>query len=550
MAQFAGRAYVEMGVEGQAAFRRAFASMEAQIKKFSAQVQMVGRVGFGAIGNSLNMLSRMMRSLIGQATALGAAFGISVGITDAIRNASTLEETLNKFNVVFGQNARSMQAWGDQFAATMGRSRSEVLGFMADAQSLVIPMGVDPAAAAEMSRNLTQLSYDLASFHNAADVDAFEALRSAIVGESEPMKRFGVIVNETAMKAELLKQGLDPQTANDAQKAMARYNIILAGTAQAQGDVDRSSMSFANQLKALQAGWVEVSTAIGTAFLPYATMLIDMLKDLLVNLDLNATGVDNSARVFNLLGQTLAYVNTPLDIAIRAFHGLRAGLSFIIGMAASATDIFLGLFRVLVNNPLTRRTFGADVVQNIDNIAKEVQATVQRIRDENRDQMQTSLNELTNPDNLGQKALDQFRDQMSTLRSAYEAESKAQAANLADATEAQDLTAEGTSKAADKVRATFEQFSGIDLMKAAAPGAEAVREGAEDVSATARDATQQAVQLAQPQALEATSTAAFEKFRENAMNQQLVLERQQAAFLQKIAKALTNPAAAFVEFAL
>jgi hypothetical protein len=87
-------------------------------------------------------------------------------------------------------------------------------------------------------------------------------------------------------------------------------------------------------------------------------------------------------------------------------------------------------------------------------------------------------------------------------------------------------------------------------MKAAAPGAEAVREGAEDVSATARDATQQAVQLAQPQALEATSTAAFEKFRENAMNQQLVLERQQAAFLQKIAKALTNPAAAFVEFAL
>jgi hypothetical protein len=547
---FAGRAYVEMGVTGQAAFKAAFAQMQSSVRQFQLGIQQVGASAFRGVIGSLTTMRRMMGSLIGQATALGAAFGLSVGIKDAIDNASRLEETLNKFNVVFGDLADSQRKWSEDFADRVGRSQQQVLDFMASTQGMAVPLGINQDDAAAMSQTLTQLAFDVASFTNASDPEAFDALKKAILGETESLKGLDVILTDAAVSARMLADGIKPTEATEAQKAMTRYNMILENSKMMHGDVERSSFSFANQLKALQAGWIEVSTAIGTAFLPYATMLIDMLKDLLVNLDLNATGVDNSARVFNLLGQTLAYVNTPLDIAIRAFHGLRAGLSFIIGMAASATDIFLGLFRVLVNNPLTRRTFGADVVQNIDNIAKEVQATVQRIRDENRDQMQTSLNELTNPDNLGQKALDQFRDQMSTLRSAYEAESKAQAANLADATEAQDLTAEGTSKAADKVRATFEQFSGIDLMKAAAPGAEAVREGAEDVSATARDATQQAVQLAQPQALEATSTAAFEKFRENAMNQQLVLERQQAAFLQKIAKALTNPAAAFVEFAL
>ncbi len=336
---FAGRAYVEMGVTGQAAFKAAFAQMQSSVRQFQLGIQQVGASAFRGVIGSLTTMRRMMGSLIGQATALGAAFGLSVGIKDAIDNASRLEETLNKFNVVFGDLADSQRKWADSFAADMGRSRTEVMDFMSQAQSLIVPVGINQEQAAQMSTTLTQLSYDLASFHNATDPEAFEALRSALLGESEPMKRFGVIVNETAMKAELLKQGLDPTVATEAQKAMARYNIIISQTGQAQGDVERSSFSFANQLKSLQASWVDLSTAIGTAFLPYATVLLDYLRQLVSGLGLNAMAADNTGKVFSLLGEATQYITKPLDLVIRGFNLLRGSLAFVVGMAASARPI-------------------------------------------------------------------------------------------------------------------------------------------------------------------------------------------------------------------
>jgi hypothetical protein len=315
----------------------------------------------------------MLGSLTGQAAALGAALGVSFTVKGAIDNASELEETLNKFRVIFGANADQMQAWGDQFAKEMGRSRSEVLQFMADSQAVIVPLGIDPATSQQMSQDLTRLAYDLASFHNASDVEAFDALRSALLGEAEPMKKFGVVMNEAAVNAELLKQGLDPKTANDAAKAQARYNIILTGTATAQGDVARSSGSYANQQKALVAGWKDVSTAIGTAFLPYVTMAVNWLKELFSSFGLSATAADNSSRVFGMVGETISYITGPLDIAIRYFNYLKGVMNLTVGMGASLINVFLDIFRVLANNPLTRNLFGEDAVKSLDKEAARIQ---------------------------------------------------------------------------------------------------------------------------------------------------------------------------------
>jgi hypothetical protein len=540
-------------VEGQAAFRRAFASMEAQIKKFSAQVQMVGRVGFGAMGSALNGIGRMLRSLTVQATALGAAVGVSFTVKNAIDQASTLEETLNKFRVIFGANADQMQAWGDQFAKQMGRSRSEVLQFMADSQAVIVPLGIDPATSQQMSKDLTRLAYDLASFHNASDVEAFDALRSALLGEAEPMKKFGVVMNEAAVNAELLKQGLDPKTANDAAKAQARYNIILTGTATAQGDVARSSGSYANQQKALVAGWTDVATAIGTAFLPYATLAVNWLKELFNSFGLSATAADNSSRVFGMVGETVAYLTGPLDAAIRGFHALKAAMNFIVGMGASIINVFLDLFRVLANNPLTRGMFGQDAVQSLDKEAAKIQARMVQVMETSKQAMFESFEKAVAPEDLGKNAIENFQRTMADMRATYEAEAAKKAAELQaseNAKKLEALTIQKTAEQAQEVADDLRDAISDESLQGLATGVDAARQGRDEVTAAAQETTQQAVQLAQPQALEATSTAAFEKFRENAMNQQLVFERQQAAFLQKIAKALTNPAAAFVEFAL
>ena len=543
---FAGRAYVEMGVTGQAAFKAAFAQMQLSVRQFQAGIQKIGGTAFRGVIGSLTTMRRMMGSLIGQATALGAAFGLSVGIKDAIDNASRLEETLNKFNVVFGDLADSQRKWADSFAADMGRSRTEVIDFMSQAQSLIVPVGINQEQAAQMSTTLTQLSYDLASFHNATDPEAFEALRSALLGESEPMKRFGVIVNETAMKAELLKQGLDPTVATEAQKAMARYNIIISQTGQAQGDVERSSFSFANQLKALQASWIDLSTAIGTAFLPYATVLLDYLRQLVSSLGLNATAADNTGKVFSLLGEATQYITKPLDLVIRGFNLLRGSLAFVVGMAASATDVFVGLFRLLANNPLTRGLFGEDFVRQVDTIAAAVQQTAKEAMDKNREVMMESFQIATQPGDLGETALQQFTSKMQEMKAKFDAQVEAaKRAREEKLAEQDQITVEGGQQAADAISGAFKTFSKEALAAYAAPPKPAEMQQTET---EAKQAADRAVQLASPQALEATAVGTFEKFRENAMNQQIVLQKQQAAFLQQIVKVLKDPQTAIMEF--
>jgi hypothetical protein len=543
---FAGRAYVEMGVTGQAAFKAAFAQMQLSVRQFQAGIQKIGGTAFRGVIGSLTTMRRMMGSLIGQATALGAAFGLSVGIKDAIDNASRLEETLNKFNVVFGDLADSQRKWADSFAADMGRSRTEVMDFMSQAQSLIVPVGINQEQAAQMSTTLTQLSYDLASFHNATDPEAFEALRSALLGESEPMKRFGVIVNETAMKAELLKQGLDPTVATEAQKAMARYNIIISQTGQAQGDVERSSFSFANQLKSLQASWVDLSTAIGTAFLPYATVLLDYLRQLVSGLGLNAMAADNTGKVFSLLGEATQYITKPLDLVIRGFNLLRGSLAFVVGMAASATDVFVGLFRLLANNPLTRGLFGEDFVRQVDTIAAAVQQTAKDAMEKNREVMMDSFQIATQPGDLGETALQQFTSKMNDMKAKFDAQVEAaKQAREEKLAEQDQITVEGGQQAADAISGAFKTFSKDALAAYAAPVKPAE---VQETEAAVKEAGDRAVQLASPQALEATAVGTFEKFRENAMNQQIVIQKQQAAFLQQIVRVLKDPQTAIMEF--
>jgi len=294
---FAGRAYVEMGVTGQAAFKAAFAQMQLSVRQFQAGIQKIGGTAFRGVIGSLTTMRRMMGSLIGQATALGAAFGLSVGIKDAIDNASRLEETLNKFNVVFGDLADSQRKWSEDFADRVGRSQQQVLDFMASTQGMAVPLGINQDDAAAMSQTLTQLAFDVASFTNASDPEAFDALKKAILGETESLKGLDVILTDAAVSARMLADGIKPTEATEAQKAMTRYNMILENSKMMQGDVERSSFSFANQLKALQASWIDLSTAIGTAFLPYATVLLDYLRQLVSSLGLNATAADNTGKV-------------------------------------------------------------------------------------------------------------------------------------------------------------------------------------------------------------------------------------------------------------
>ena len=237
MAIPAGKAFVELSIVGEAAMAAKMTTIKARLAKFGPAVAVAGAAAAAAI-----------------AVASVKAFA---DITKAsITAATAFNEVKSKFKVVFGE-------------------------MLAGIQDLLVPMGVLPGQAAELSKAVSMLAVDLASFNNKQDADVMNDLQAALTGSGEVMKKYGVVLTETSVKQELLNQGLDPKHATNAQKAIARLNIILAGTTAAQGDALRTSDSLANQQKRLKAATDDLMVTYGSQFIPILEQLMAVLLGVL-----------------------------------------------------------------------------------------------------------------------------------------------------------------------------------------------------------------------------------------------------------------------------
>src|SRR5690606_17848770 len=119
-------------------------------------------------------------------------------------------------------------------------------------------------------------SLDIAAFRDVSDADAFRAVISGITGETEPLKRFGIVVNETATKAELLRLGFkgNATQASEAAKSIARANVIMRQSAEMHGQVARESDTLAEQEKRTRAEFNKTAEDFGKQFLPIAAEVL------------------------------------------------------------------------------------------------------------------------------------------------------------------------------------------------------------------------------------------------------------------------------------
>jgi hypothetical protein len=239
-----------------------------------------------ALGRSQKATGSFGRSL--KNAAKTAAFGIA-GLTVAgtvlgkkmIDLASDAAEVESKFRVVFGKQMPRMVDELDSFSKATGASRFELREQAADMGALLKPLSESTKAAGDMSIQFVKLATDLSSFNNVPVEDALLAIRSGLVGESEPLRRFGVLLNESAVKAEGLRMGLikGKEEMTEQQKVLARSNLIMQQTTLAQGDAERTAGSFANQMRALTNGLRDTGTEIGLVLLPHVLKLVSFLND-------------------------------------------------------------------------------------------------------------------------------------------------------------------------------------------------------------------------------------------------------------------------------
>lgn len=215
---------------------------------------------------------------------IGIGFGIKQladGLMESITLASDLSEQTAAVGQVFGSGASAIEKFSSTANTQLGQTKTQVIAAAKTFGIFGKAAGLTEKDNAKFSTSLVSLATDLASFNNTSVDEAINALGSGLRGEAEPLRRFGVLLNDATLRDEALRLGLiktTKQALTPQQKILAANSAIYKQTALQQGDFARTSGGLANQQRILTASFEDAKTTLGTSLLPMFTKFVSYLN--------------------------------------------------------------------------------------------------------------------------------------------------------------------------------------------------------------------------------------------------------------------------------
>ncbi len=240
------------------------AAMQKKLDKFSEKASKIGK-NLEDVGKKMTTFATL--PIIG----LGAAM---------IKTASDLEESINKIDVAFGDSAQGIKDWSNTTLKDFGIAKGTALDMAALFGDMSTSMGFTQAAAAEMSSSLVGLAGDIASFKNMNISEVQTALTGVFTGETESLKRLGVVMTDVNLEEYALSQGIKKGIGDmtQSEKVLLRYNYVMKMTANSHGDFKRTSGGAANQMRIFTESLKELAANFGKLILPLFTKVIIKLN--------------------------------------------------------------------------------------------------------------------------------------------------------------------------------------------------------------------------------------------------------------------------------
>lgn len=213
---------------------------------------------------------------IGQSLSLRLTAPLALAGGAAIKLASDFEESLNKVNVAFKDSSKDVQAFAKTTLKSFGIAEGTALDMAALFGDMSTSMGLSTSQAAKLSTSMVGLAGDLASFKNMNIEEVTTALNGVFTGETESLKRLGIVMTEVNLKQFAMEKGikknLDQMT--QSEKVLLRYQYVMKNTANAQGDFERTGGGAANQMRAFSEGLKQLGVLFGQVVLPAVTKII------------------------------------------------------------------------------------------------------------------------------------------------------------------------------------------------------------------------------------------------------------------------------------
>jgi hypothetical protein len=284
------------------------------------------------------------------AAGLGA---LAAGAVSAVKAASDMAEAQSKVNVIFGEGSKEIAAFAKTASDKIGQSKQAVFDAAGTFGTFGKAAGLSGTDLAKFATGFSGLASDLASFNNSTPEEAIAAIGSGLRGEAEPLRRFGILLNDATLKTAAFELGIyDGSGAlTDQQKILAAQKVIFEQSTDAQGDFARTSDGLANSQRTLSAKLADTQAAIGQGFLPVVEAALPLLKTFADWAADNPDKIKIMAAAIGVLTTSVVALNVAMALNPAVLITAAViGLGVAIGVAYKKFEGFRNVVKFVVNN--------------------------------------------------------------------------------------------------------------------------------------------------------------------------------------------------------
>jgi hypothetical protein len=354
-------------------------SILADVDKLKQSLN-VGSKDVDGFAGKIGDFSKKAALAFAAAAAAAGAMAIKIGV-DAVKAASDLGETISKVNVLFGDTAKDIEKFADGAASSLGQTKQQALDAAATFATFGKSAGLSGKDLGKFSTDFVKLSSDLASFNNTSPEQAINAIGSALRGEAEPLRQYGVLLDDASLRQAALELGIVSTTKNaltPQQKVLAAQALIYKQTSAAQGDFERTSDGLANKTRILTAQLENAKVTIGQALLPIVLELANLFSEKVVPIvqqvaDLFGSKADGMGGVLKTLADSIKSFVQPI------FEAFKGQFDKIKKTIIENKDEFQNFFDVVkAAAPIIGKVIGAafSLIGDVANVVLNVMANV------------------------------------------------------------------------------------------------------------------------------------------------------------------------------
>ena len=267
---------------------KSFTDIESSAKKSNSALSLFGFTANNTGKSTKGLTDRLAQNISKWRTLFSVVQNAANTMAEWFIESNDYIETLNLFNVTMGEGADAAYKYAESVQNLVGIDIAEWMNYQGTFKNLTSGFGVAEEAANTMSQNLTQLSYDMASFFNTDVETAFDKLSSAMAGQVKGLRDFGIDVTIASLQEYALSKGIDKtvRSMSQAEKSMLRYNYIMEKSIIMQGDMARTIITPANSLRILNAQLTQMKRALGNIvsvlvakFIPYVQAMVEIITE-------------------------------------------------------------------------------------------------------------------------------------------------------------------------------------------------------------------------------------------------------------------------------